>query len=314
MEDIQEISFPQKPQDESAQPYIGRSIISIIIFIGAFYLIFKWEITYVLILACVILIHELGHYVAMRIFKYKDLSIFFVPLVGAFASGSKERISQRQDVIILLAGPVPGIIIGVVLYYFGLRDQSEFLIRTSNILILINLFNLLPIMPLDGGRVIKSLFFESSQIINMIFIFLSIAVLVYISISSESYFLLIIPFFLVMQLSNQSQAKKVKQSLKEKGIDTDKSWDELSDRDYWLIRGEIISHSKLYSRDISPDEYNVSEKEAQIIKLVKNIIRKKPEKDLGIGGKILITFFWLLMFIVPMVIIALYYIRLGLIK
>jgi stage IV sporulation protein FB len=314
MEDIQEISFPQKPQDESAQPSIVRSIISIVIFIGVFYLIFKWEITYVLILACVILFHELGHYVAMRIFKYKDLSIFFVPLVGAFASGSKERISQRQDAIILLAGPVPGIIFGVVLYYFGLRDQSEFLIRTSNILILINLFNLLPIMPLDGGRVIKSLFFESSQIINMIFIFLSIAVLVYISISSESYFLLIIPFFLIMQLSSQSQAKKVKQSLKEKGIDTDKSWDELSDRDYWLIRGEIISHSKLYSRDISPDEYYVSEKEAQIIKQVKNIIRKKPEKDLGIGGKILITFFWLLMFIVPMVIIALYYIKLGLIK
>jgi Zn-dependent protease len=314
MEDLQEISFPQKPQDESAQPSIGRSIISIVIFIGAFYLIFKWEITYVVILACVILIHELGHYVAMSIFKYKDLSIFFVPLVGAFASGSKERISQRQDVIILLAGPVPGIIIGVVLYYFGLSDQSEFLIRTSNILILINLFNLLPIMPLDGGRVIKSLFFESSIVINMIFIFLSIAALVYISISSESYFLLIIPFFLIMQLSVQSQAKKVKQSLKEKGIDTDKSWDELSDREYWLIRGEIISHSKLYSRDISPDEYHISEKESQIIKQVKNIIRTKPEKDLGVAAKILITFFWLLMFIIPVVIIALYYSRLGLIK
>jgi stage IV sporulation protein FB len=314
MEDIQEISFPPKPQDESLQQSTSRSVISIIIFIAAFYLIFKWEITYVVILACVILIHELGHYVAMSIFKYKDLSIFFVPLVGAFASGSKERVSQRQDVIILLAGPVPGIIIGVILYYFGLRDQSVFLIRTSNILIMINLFNLLPIMPLDGGRVIKSLFFESGQIINMIFIILSIAVLVLISIISASYFLLIIPFFLIMQLSSQSQAKKVYQSLKEKGIDTNKSWDELSDREYWLIRGEIISNSKLYSRDLSPDDYFVSEKESHLIKQVKNIIRKKPEKDLGVAGKILITFFWFLMFIIPIVIIALYYIRLGLIK
>ena len=314
MEDVQEISYPQKPQDEAAQQSLGRSVISIVIFIGAFYLIFKWEITYVFILAFVILVHELGHYVAMRIFKYKDLSIFFIPLVGAFASGSKERISQRQDVIILLAGPVPGIILGVFLYYFGLRDQNEFLLRTSNILILINLFNLLPIMPLDGGRVIKNLFFESSQIINSIFIILSILVLCYISISSESYFLLIIPFFLIMQLTSQSRAKKVKQSLAAKGIDTDKSWDELSDRDYWLIRAEIISHSKLYSRDISPDEYIVSEKETQIIRQVKSIIRKKPEKDLRIWGKILIAFFCLLMFIVPVVIIMLYYIRLGLIK
>jgi stage IV sporulation protein FB len=314
MEDIQEISFPPKPQDESTQSSIGRSVISILVFIGIFYLVFKWEFTYVIILSCVILIHELGHYAAMRVFNYKDLSIFFVPLVGAFASGSKERISQRQDVIILLAGPVPGIIIGLFIYYFGLRDQSEFLIRTSNILILINLFNLLPIMPLDGGRVIKSLFFESSQIINTIFILLSIVVLIYISVSSESYFLLIIPFFLVMQLTGQSQAKKVKQSLAEKGVDTDKTWNELSDRDYWLIRAEIISQNKLYSRDISPDDYHVSEKEVRIIKQVKNIIRKKPEKDIGIGGKILITFIWLLMFIIPAVIIAIYYFKLGLLK
>jgi hypothetical protein len=72
--------------------------------------------------------------------------------------------------------------------------------------------------------------------------------------------------------------------------------------------------NKLYSRDMSPDDYSVSGKETQLIKQVKNIIRKKPEKDLGIGGKILITFFWLLMFIVPIVVIALYYIRLGLIE
>ena len=115
-------------------------------------------------------------------------------------------------------------------------------------------------MPLDGGRVIKSLFFESSQVINLIFIIISIIVLGYISISSQSYFLLIIPFFLVMQLSGQSQAKKIRQSLTEKGIDTDKSWDELTDREYWLIRAEFISGSKLYSRDISPHEYVVSEK------------------------------------------------------
>lgn len=136
--------FPPKPEEEVKKQSITRSLLSLGLFVGAFYLIFRWDITYILVLAGVILIHELGHYVAMRIFKYKELGIFFVPMIGAFATGSKENISQKQQVIILFSGPLPGVIIGSILYYFGLRDESEFIMRTANIFILLNLFNLLP--------------------------------------------------------------------------------------------------------------------------------------------------------------------------
>jgi stage IV sporulation protein FB len=314
MEESESPSFPSKPTDESQQQSPGKSIVSMIIFIGAFYLIFKWDITYIIVLACVILIHELGHYAAMSLFQYKDLSIFFVPLVGAFASGEKETVSQKQHVIILLAGPIPGVILGVILYYFGLRESNEFLIRTSNILIFLNLFNLLPIMPLDGGRVVKSLFFDSSQLINKIFLFLSVAILIFISIHAESYFLLIVPFFLIMQLVGQTHTKKIRDELNDKGIDVDKSFANLTDREYWLIREEILLQSKYYSRYAATESYVISDKEPELIKQVKNVIQKRPLKDLRTGGKILIIFIWLLMFIVPLIAIAFYYVKLGLIK
>lgn len=308
-EEIQ--GFPQKPIDETKQQSINRSLMSLGLFIGAFYLIFRWDFTYILVLAGVLFIHEIGHYLAMRIFKYKDLGIFFIPLVGAFATGTKDNISQKQRVIILLSGPFPGVIIGLILYYFGLRDQNDFLLRTSNIFILLNLFNLLPVMPLDGGRVLKNMFFENNEIISKIFIFISIAVLTYYSLTSQSYFLLIIPFFLLMQLSSQSQVKKVKTEAKSKGINLDKSYDELTDEEYWLIRDEIGTHMKYYERFITLKRYVMADNESKIIKQVKNIIQKKSTKDLKVIGKIFITISWILTFIIPLIVIAIYYIRLG---
>jgi len=303
--------FPDKPLEETKQQSINQSVISMVLFIGAFYLIFKWDFTYILVLAGVLLFHEIGHYLAMRSFKYKDLGIFFIPLLGAFASGTKDNISQKQSVIILLSGPLPGVIIGLILYYYGLRDENEFLIRTSNIFIFLNLFNLLPIMPLDGGRIIKSLFFENNEIINKIFIFISIAVLTYYSLTSQSYFLLIIPLFLVFQLGTQSQIKNVKNGIIEKGISLDKSFEELTNEEYWLIRDEIGTYMKSFNRYITPKNYIVSDNEQRIIKQVKSIVQKKPTKDLGIGGKILITAIWILTFILPLVAIIIYYITLG---
>ncbi len=303
--------FPDKPIEETKQQSINQSVISIVLFIGAFYLIFKWDFTYILVLAGVLLLHEIGHYLAMRIFKYKDLGIFFIPLLGAFTSGSKDNISQKQSVVILLSGPLPGVIIGLILYYYGLRDENEFLIRTSNIFIFLNLFNLLPIMPLDGGRIIKSLFFENNEIINKIFIFISIAVLTYYSLTSQSYFLLIIPFFLIFQLGAQLQIKNVKNGIIKKGINLDKSFKELTNEEYWLIRDEIGTHMKSFNRFITPKSYIDSDNEQRIIKQVKSIVQKKPTKDLGIGGKILITTIWILTFILPLIAIAIYYIKLG---
>ncbi len=303
--------YPTKPIEEIKKQSINRSLMSMGLFIAAFYLIFKWDIAYILILAGVIFIHEIGHFLAMRIFKYNDLGIFFVPLIGAFATGQKDTISQRQNVIILLAGPLPGVIIGVILYYFGLRDSNEFLINTSNIFIFLNLFNLIPVMPLDGGRVMKSMFFENNDLINKIFLFLSIAVLTIYSLYSQSYFLLVIPFFLLSQISNQSQVSKVKEGIDKKDIDINKSYEELTDKEYWLIRDEIGTHMKYFNRFITPKRYIKADNEQRIIRQVKAIVQKKPIKDLRVISKTLIIFLWIMTFIVPFIIIAIYYIRLG---
>lgn len=296
--------FPEKPVFNESKQSLKKSVFSMILFIAAFYLIFKWDITYILILVGVILIHELGHYIAMRIFKYKDLSIFFIPLVGALASGQKEDISQKQKTIVSLAGPLPGLIIGTILEILGLKFNNDFLTRSGEVFIILNLFNLLPILPLDGGRVIKSLFFQSNEKINMVFLWISIALIGFIALKSQSYFLLIVPFFLFIQIRNQSQINQLRVIAEDKGINTNKNFTELTNVEYWLLRDELALNFKGLTNLIEAKRYVAVSAEIRVVNVIKQIIQKQPIKDINLGGKILFILIWLLSFLVPLAIVA----------
>lgn len=306
-----EPQFPDKPTINEREQSIKKSVFSLVVFIAAFYLVFKWDFKYVLVLTTVIFIHELGHFAVMKMFKYKDLSIFFIPLLGALASGQKDEISQKQKVIIALSGPLPGVLIGTIMWITSMRFGNEFLSRCGNIFIYLNLFNLLPIMPLDGGRIIKSLFFQSNEKINIFFIWISIAILAYFALKWESYFLLIIPFFLFMQLKNQTQIKNFRMHIKNKGIDINRSFEELSKEEYWLIRDELAIHMQGFSNFIEPKRYFQTRSEDSVINMIKKVIRKQPTKDINIGGKILFIFTWLLTFILPVAALLIYYFVFG---
>lgn len=131
--------------------------------------IFDYEWSFMAALMLVLLIHELGHFAAMKLFGYGDLSIFFLPLLGAAAQGRKDTAPPWQQLVILLAGPVPGIVLGLLLVLLAtsggvLASLSpglmQFGIYVVALALVINFLNLLPIMPLDGGRVAELLFFS----------------------------------------------------------------------------------------------------------------------------------------------------------
>lgn len=296
---IQNNEFPPKPTIEEKKNSINKSIISLISFVVLFMIFFRWEFKFIAILVLVILIHEIGHYAAMRLYKFRDLSIFFIPLIGAFAKGEKEDITQRQNVIISLSGPIPGILIGCLLMYYAIDSSNDFLTRVANLFIFINIFNLIPIMPLDGGRIIKALFIENNLKINIVFHWISIAALCFIALSSESYFLLVIPLLLYNQLRFQSQIISLRKNLYDKDISLNKNYSDLTDREYWLIRDEIAQNIKGFDRLIDKKRYVAVPAEKRVINTVKQIIEKRPIKDLKFIGKSLILLTWLLFLIVP---------------
>ncbi len=304
-----EPEFPEKPIPDERKQSTKKSLISFVLFVAAFYFIFKWDLQYILILTGVILIHELGHFLAMRFYKYKDLSIFFIPLIGALASGQKDEISQKQKTIISLAGPLPGVLIGSGLIALSLVNENDFLWRTGAIFIFLNLFNLLPVLPLDGGQIIKSMFFQNNDKINIVFIWISIITISLIALKLESYILLVIPFFLFMQIKNQTEMRNFKTYIKNKGFNIDRDFNELSNEEYWTLRDEVAVNIKAISNMVEPKRYRPIPAENRVIDVMKQVVQRQPTKDIRIGGKVLFLFVWILTFITPLITVTVLYLN-----
>jgi hypothetical protein len=88
----------------------------------------------------------------MKAFGYKDVKMFFIPLFGAAVSGKSRESSGTKKALIALAGPFPGLILGLGLTILSAMVTLDVLQRIALYFIIINGFNLLPLWPFDGGK------------------------------------------------------------------------------------------------------------------------------------------------------------------
>lgn len=128
--------------------------VSMALFAVFFGLWWSWELVPILI--GVLLLHELGHFVAMRLVGYKQTSIYFIPGLGVAAAGDDDGVTLWRRILVYLAGPLPGIILAFLLIS-QFPDSGEWVQSAIIMLVVLNWFNLLPFMPLDGGQVINAL-------------------------------------------------------------------------------------------------------------------------------------------------------------
>lgn len=128
--------------------------------------LFSWQFALMLV-ACLV-VHEYGHVRAMQYFKIKTKGIYLIPFVGGLAVSDDKITTRWQDVVISLMGPAFGLltsVLGVVLYYV---TEMEIFAGVAVLSALLNLFNLLPILPLDGGHVLKSISFSMRSWIGLL--------------------------------------------------------------------------------------------------------------------------------------------------
>jgi Zn-dependent protease len=117
----------------------------------------------------VLLFHELGHFVAMRALGHRDARIAFIPFFGAATMTNKRFGKLWHEIVVLLAGPLPGIGVGAVLALVGLRTHRPFLFGAAGVLLALNVLNLLPLVPFDGGRIVHALVTAGRPRISLLF-------------------------------------------------------------------------------------------------------------------------------------------------
>jgi stage IV sporulation protein FB len=280
------MEYPAKPVPAISQNVIWKSVLSLIGFLAVYYFVFDESLFNTFTVVIVLVIHEAGHFLTMKHYNYQDVKMFFLPFLGAYVSGEKEKVSQKQKALVIMAGPVPGIIIGLILNFIGWYTGTTELRYIANVFVLVNAFNLLPITPLDGGRLIEVLFVGSKEIIQIIFILISILIMGIVIYLTESYILLLLILFLIMRIRLTWKIKGIREDLSPEGALATKSYSELSDEEYWKIRKALIKRMPELKKEGHRDN-QVSQDEESIINMIKNVLDQPPVYDLSVFAKII---------------------------
>jgi Zn-dependent protease len=129
----------------------GTALVSV----AAYSLFWGWEFAAGFVV--LLFLHEMGHVIALRREGIKASAPMFIPFLGAAIFSKSLGENALAEARVGLAGPILGSLAALAVAVVGGLTGSSFLLALAYVGFLINLFNLLPVVPLDGGRAMAAM-------------------------------------------------------------------------------------------------------------------------------------------------------------
>jgi Zn-dependent protease len=160
-----------------------------------------WDASFALAILVVVILHEGGHYLAMRAFGYKHVQMLALPLFGGVTVGIEQKPSATRRAWMAMMGPLPGIVLGWTLLFFFFANNlaaetssiamlvKAAILTMAVVLLLVNYLNLLPIPPLDGAHIVQAMLPPRWLIVRTIFFVVACIIGAAITIYIEFYLL-----------------------------------------------------------------------------------------------------------------------------
>ncbi len=124
---------------------------SMLLSVFTYALIFGW--LYAVGFVALLYAHEMGHYLAARQ-KGMDVGLpMFIPFVGAWIAMKELPHDVADEAYVGFAGPFIGTLAALACYVMARQYESSLLLAIAYAGFFLNLFNLIPVSPLDGGRI-----------------------------------------------------------------------------------------------------------------------------------------------------------------
>lgn len=120
---------------------------------------FSWLVAFLMVGA--LFVHEFGHLLAYRLIGQPWGRMLFLPFLGAIAVPRLGFTTQGQSVFSAIMGPAFSIVVPIICalaVWWGVGESQKVFVLVGLVVAALNLFNLLPVEPLDGGVVLRSVF------------------------------------------------------------------------------------------------------------------------------------------------------------
>ncbi|OMF99371.1 site-2 protease family protein [Paenibacillus sp. FSL R7-0337] len=130
---------------------IAGPLISMMISIWAYALISPWQ--FAVGFVALLFVHEIGHVIAAKRIGLPVSAPLFIPFMGALITMKKQPLDAREEAYVAFGGPILGSIGALIVFGAAYYYHSPLLYSLAYIGFFLNLINLLPIHPLDGGRI-----------------------------------------------------------------------------------------------------------------------------------------------------------------
>ena len=127
---------------------------SMLVSVGAYALFWGWRFAVGFVL--LLFVHELGHVIELRRQGVPASAPLFIPFLGAVVGMKQMPDDAWKEARVALAGPILGSVGAAAVWAAGEAIGSDLLVALAFTGFLLNLFNLLPIVPLDGGRAVAA--------------------------------------------------------------------------------------------------------------------------------------------------------------
>ncbi len=132
--------------------YAGiKTGLSLFLMIWAYSWIFGWKFAAGIVF--MILVHELGHVMAAIWLKIPVSGMLFIPFVGALTLTKRIQSDAWTEARVASGGPIAGCLGSWLCFFAGVQMNSPWLIAIASVSFIINLFNLIPVPPFDGGGI-----------------------------------------------------------------------------------------------------------------------------------------------------------------
>jgi Zn-dependent protease len=128
---------------------------SMLVSVGAYALIWGWK--FAVGFVGLLFVHEMGHYIQLRREGVRPTGMLFIPFLGAAIGTRSLGGSALAEARVGLAGPILGSLAAAALVPVALVTGDDFWKALAFTGFFLNLFNLLPVVPLDGGRAVAAM-------------------------------------------------------------------------------------------------------------------------------------------------------------